>query len=100
MAKHAKKGHPGGGKIGGRHGTTTDLADKVIAKLQKMAWVTKIQTQPISQASGGQQRVTCKEGNHGILIVTVRMSGSVQKITVYTTWPKQVEADLAKVFPS
>lgn len=93
MAKHMKKGHPDGKKVGGRHKSATALAQEVLEFAVKLPYVKKATTKPITMVNGGSRRVTHKVVDGG-LMVTARMSGSVQKVMIVTTAAKRVANDL------
>jgi hypothetical protein len=92
------KNHRSGGKMGGRHTTVIDAAEKVVDFLLKCPEVSNVIAGHIKSGIGtAQQRIKIKKET-GCLSVVVRGGASIQEIKVFSQNLDRVQEALEKNF--
>ncbi|MFZ2303623.1 MAG: hypothetical protein WAV98_02430 [Minisyncoccia bacterium] len=96
MSNGKRKGHIGGAKFC-KHTTATESASKIAKLANTFDEVTKISLGVITQTNSGQFGMKFLSINGG-WTVSVRGSGTVQKLHVYTNDPTRTREKLEKKF--
>ncbi len=96
--KLMSKNHRSGGKMGGRHTTVIDAAEKVVDFLLKQPEVSNVVAGRIKSGIGtAQQRIKIKQET-GCLLVMVRGGASIQEIKVFSQSLDKVQEALERNF--
>ncbi|MFZ2226367.1 MAG: DUF2103 domain-containing protein [Candidatus Moraniibacteriota bacterium] len=92
----ASKNHRQGNKMGGRHTTVIDAAQKIVDLAQKMPEVKKVVAGYITSGiRGGKQHVKI-EGMVGGLLLKVRGSTCIQEVRVYSKNIKETQGKIER----
>jgi hypothetical protein len=93
------KNHRSGKKMGGKHTTIIDAAEKVIDYLNKNANVSNIIAGRIKMGLKTSQHSMKITRQTGCLAIKVRGTASIQDIMVFSQNLEQVQCDLENKFP-
>ncbi len=92
------KNHRDGNKIGGRHTTIIDAAEKVVDFIREIPTVSRLTAGQIKMnLPTAQHRIIIKEET-GCLLVKVRGTKSIQDIRVYSRDPRIVKSIIEEKF--
>ncbi len=86
-----------GGKITDSHSTLTEVAEKLVEKVVKLEFISKIGIGNITHVGGGRRGLKFLPITGGIKAV-VRGSGSVQELYIYTNAADRTKTELINVF--